>query len=59
MDIYTVTANLAGICGINIPAGKDKNGMPIGLQLMAASFREENLFRIGRAIELMRETDHA
>jgi aspartyl-tRNA(Asn)/glutamyl-tRNA(Gln) amidotransferase subunit A len=54
MDVYTVTANLAGICGINIPVANDRKGLPIGLQLMAAPFKEENLFCIGNVLESMR-----
>jgi aspartyl-tRNA(Asn)/glutamyl-tRNA(Gln) amidotransferase subunit A len=45
-DIYTTSANLAGIPAISIPAGKDSTGMPIGLQIMADAFQEEKLFRI-------------
>jgi aspartyl-tRNA(Asn)/glutamyl-tRNA(Gln) amidotransferase subunit A len=56
MDVYTVTANLAGVCGINIPIGKDTHGMPIGLQLMAAPLKEENIFKMGRAVERMKES---
>jgi aspartyl-tRNA(Asn)/glutamyl-tRNA(Gln) amidotransferase subunit A len=55
MDIYTVTANLAGICGISIPVGYDNNRLPIGLQILANRFKEENLFRLGDFIE--RECD--
>ncbi len=43
-DIYTISANLAGICAVSVPAGTDKNGLPIGLQFMADSFQEEKLF---------------
>ncbi|MCD6375600.1 MAG: Asp-tRNA(Asn)/Glu-tRNA(Gln) amidotransferase subunit GatA [Caldisericaceae bacterium] len=53
MDIYTVTANLAGICAINLPAGKHSNGLPFGLQVMAPAFREERLFQLGATIERM------
>ena len=51
MDIYTVTANLAGICAINLPAGKHSNGLPFGLQAMAPAFKEERLFQLGANIE--------
>lgn len=44
-DIYTTSANLAGIPGINIPIGKDKTGLPIGLQLLANQFEEEKLLK--------------
>lgn len=50
MDIYTVTANLAGICAMNVPVGIHSDGLPIGLQIMADTFREETLFRLGAAI---------
>jgi aspartyl-tRNA(Asn)/glutamyl-tRNA(Gln) amidotransferase subunit A len=54
-DIYTITANLAGIPGISIPCGLTKNNLPIGLQLLAAPFAEEKLLRTARVFE--RATD--
>lgn len=42
-DIYTTSANLAGIPGINIPIGNDSKGLPIGMQLMADQFEEDLL----------------
>jgi aspartyl-tRNA(Asn)/glutamyl-tRNA(Gln) amidotransferase subunit A len=50
-DIYTVTANLSGNCAINIPLGVDTQGLPIGMQIISAPFREEDLFRLGNFIE--------
>jgi len=50
-DIYTVTANLAGVPAISIPCGKTKTGLPIGLQLLARRFDEPTLFRLGHAYE--------
>jgi aspartyl-tRNA(Asn)/glutamyl-tRNA(Gln) amidotransferase subunit A len=50
-DIFTVTANLAGIPAMSIPVGKDKDGLPIGLQLMAPHFEEARLFRAARQAE--------
>ena len=44
-DLYTVTANLAGIAGISIPCGFTSNSLPIGLQLQAPPFQEERLLR--------------
>ena len=38
-DIYTTSANLAGIPGLNIPAGNDSLGLPIGIQFLAAPFK--------------------
>ena len=49
-DIYTTSANLAGIPAISIPAGKDSSGMPIGLQIMADAFQEEKLLQICNTI---------
>jgi aspartyl-tRNA(Asn)/glutamyl-tRNA(Gln) amidotransferase subunit A len=54
-DIYTINANLAGICGISIPCGFTKSGLPIGLQILGAPFEEEKLLRIARMYE--RATD--
>ncbi len=54
-DIYTITANLAGIPGLSIPCGLTKSGLPIGLQLLAPAFAEENLLRTARVFE--RATD--
>ncbi len=53
-DVYTLSANLAGIPGISIPAGQSKSGLPIGLQLLAGPFQEEKLLRAARMFE--RET---
>jgi aspartyl-tRNA(Asn)/glutamyl-tRNA(Gln) amidotransferase subunit A len=53
-DIFTIAANLAGICGISIPCGDvevDGKKLPVGLQIMAPSFEEARLLRIARAYE--------
>ena len=50
-DIYTVTADLAGVPGISIPCGRSRSGLPIGLQLFARHFREDTLLRLARACE--------
>lgn len=50
-DIYTITANLAGIPGLSIPCGLTKAGLPIGLQLLAPAFAEEGLLRTARVFE--------
>ncbi|MGM0739844.1 MAG: Asp-tRNA(Asn)/Glu-tRNA(Gln) amidotransferase subunit GatA [Bacteroidota bacterium] len=53
-DIYTISANLAGICGISVPAGKhDSDGMPIGVQFMADAFHEPELLRAARLAEIV------
>ena len=50
-DVYTVSANLAGIPGMAIPAGTHSNGLPIGTQLFAKHFDESTLFCIGNALK--------
>jgi aspartyl-tRNA(Asn)/glutamyl-tRNA(Gln) amidotransferase subunit A len=50
-DSYTAIANLAGIPALTLPCGKDKLGLPIGIQLMADHFREDVLFWVGRMLE--------
>jgi len=54
-DIYTITANLAGIPGLSIPGGLTRGGLPIGLQFLAPAFAEETLLRTARVFE--RATD--
>jgi aspartyl-tRNA(Asn)/glutamyl-tRNA(Gln) amidotransferase subunit A len=50
-DIFTVTVNMAGLPGIGVPAGKDRQGLPLGLQLIGRPFDEETLFSLGEVIE--------
>jgi len=50
-DIFTIPANLAGIPGISIPCGFTKDGLPIGMQILADAFREEKIFRVAYAYE--------
>ena len=50
-DIFTISANLAGIPGISLPCGFSKKGLPIGLQLLAKPFAEEVLLRIAYTYE--------
>ncbi len=45
VDLYTVSANLAGIPGISVPCGFSKQGLPIGLQLLAPALAEDRLLR--------------
>jgi aspartyl-tRNA(Asn)/glutamyl-tRNA(Gln) amidotransferase subunit A len=49
-DIYTVHANLAGIPAISLPLWNSSENMPIGVQLMAASFKEEELFTFSKLL---------
>ena len=50
-DIFTVTANMAGICAMSLPCGFDDTGLPIGLQITAPSLKEEVMMRVGHAFE--------
>ena len=50
-DVFTVTANLAGLPGLAVPAGLDAQGLPLGLQVIGRSFDEETVFAVGAAIE--------
>ena len=50
-DILTISANLAGIPGISIPAGLSAEGLPVGLQIMANHFDEKTLFQTARSVE--------
>lgn len=50
-DVFTVTANLAGLPGLAVPAGLDPQGLPLGLQVIGRPFDEETVFSVGAAIE--------
>jgi aspartyl-tRNA(Asn)/glutamyl-tRNA(Gln) amidotransferase subunit A len=50
-DIYTVTASLAGICGVTVPCGTTPAGLPVGMQVMARHLNESTAFRVARAVE--------
>ena len=50
-DIYTLSANLAGITGISVPCGLSSSGLPIGLQLQAPAFQESSLLQAAGMLE--------
>jgi aspartyl-tRNA(Asn)/glutamyl-tRNA(Gln) amidotransferase subunit A len=50
-DIFTLSLNLAGICGVSVPCGFDGKGLPVGLQLIAGAFEEERLLSAAYAYE--------
>src|SRR5436309_12349062 len=50
-DIYTVTANLAGIPGISVPCGETRENLPIGLQILGKPFDEATILRVANAYE--------
>ena len=57
-DVFTVTANLAGIPAVSLPCGRSSGGLPIGLQLMGKRFGEEELFQVARAYEAASKQTH-
>jgi aspartyl-tRNA(Asn)/glutamyl-tRNA(Gln) amidotransferase subunit A len=54
-DIFTVSANLAGLPGISIPCGRDRNNLPIGLQLLGRRFDEQTILRAADFLETKQE----
>lgn len=50
-DILTISANLAGIPGISVPAGLDSNGLPVGLQIMGNHFMEQKILEVAKTVE--------
>lgn len=58
-DIYTISANLAGLPGITVPCGISSKGLPIGMQLLGNCFEEKNIIRAAYAFEQTREYAHS
>ncbi len=50
-DALTISANLAGICGLSLPCGFDGEGLPIGMQILGAPFTEDRLLQVGQAYQ--------
>ena len=50
-DIYTVTADLAGVPGISVPCGRSREGLPIGVQILGRHFDEATILRLAHAVE--------
>jgi aspartyl-tRNA(Asn)/glutamyl-tRNA(Gln) amidotransferase subunit A len=50
-DVFTVPLNLAGVPGMNVPAGLDANGLPLGLQVIGKPFDEETVFAVAATVE--------
>ena len=53
-DIYTISVNLAGLPGISVPCGRDQNGLPIGVQMIADCFKEKTLIQAAYSYEQAR-----
>ena len=56
-DIFTLSCNLAGICGISVPCGKTASGLPVGLQFQGKAFDETTILRLAHAYESARSVD--
>ena len=54
-DIYTISVNLAGLPAVSLPCGLDRNGLPIGLQLIGDCFQEKTIIRAAYAFEKTRD----
>jgi aspartyl-tRNA(Asn)/glutamyl-tRNA(Gln) amidotransferase subunit A len=50
-DVFTLSMNLAGICGLSLPCGFDEEGLPIGMQVMGPAFGEGEVLRVAHAYE--------
>jgi len=50
-DIFTIPANLAGVCALSVPCGFTAAGLPVGLQILGPDFREDLVLRVGGAYE--------
>jgi aspartyl-tRNA(Asn)/glutamyl-tRNA(Gln) amidotransferase subunit A len=55
-DIYSVAASLAGICGVSVPCGTTKAGLPIGVQVLGKHFDEATMLRVASAVERIGNT---
>ena len=58
-DIYTISVNLAGLPGISLPCGMDKNGLPVGIQMIGDCFKEKNIIRAAYSFEQTRAYTHS
>ena len=54
-DVLTIAANVAGICGINVPCGMDSKGLPIGMQILGPQLGEETILKTAHAYEQANE----
>jgi aspartyl-tRNA(Asn)/glutamyl-tRNA(Gln) amidotransferase subunit A len=50
-DVYTLPANFAGLCGLSLPCGFSKAGLPIAMHIMGKSFPEYDLLSLGYEFE--------
>src|SRR5215469_13295973 len=57
-DIYSVAASLAGICGVSVPCGVTKDGLPIGVQVLGRHFEEGTMLRVAKAVETAQQPEN-
>lgn len=50
-DVFTLPVSLAGICGISIPCGFDRDGLPVGLQLIGPAFGEQRVLEVAHVFQ--------
>lgn len=50
-DVLTISANLGGVCGLNVPCGFDQAGLPIGMQLLGPALGESAVLRVGHVYQ--------
>ena len=53
-DVFTVPASLAGLPAVSVPCGKSQDGLPIGVQFIGNSFRDDFVLKTARAFEMVR-----
>ncbi len=56
-DVFTATANLAGICALSVPSYETAAGLPVGLQILGPALGEEQILRVGHAFEQRRKVE--
>jgi aspartyl-tRNA(Asn)/glutamyl-tRNA(Gln) amidotransferase subunit A len=54
-DIYSVAASLAGICGVSVPCGMTRGGLPIGVQILGSHFGEATMLRVAHQVEALQK----
>ena len=56
-DLATIPANLSGVPGISVPSGlADEDGLPAGVQILAPAMKDDRVYRVGAALEMLLET---
>jgi len=51
-DVLTISANLAGLCGLSVPCGFDATGLPIGMPILGAPYTEPTALKLGHAYQM-------